>query len=415
MRFAHREAAVWREQALRALGHLPDSPENRVEGIDLRMELRVSLLALGDLGELSRIPALLEEAARLAADLGDQRRLGLALTYLGGYAHEIAEAETALSYGERAMAIARDLGDPGLEIAAALVLGQTHFSVGSFGRAIELLGRNVATLETFRPAEDSFTMTPVSVISRCFLARALVEVGEFEKAAIRAKEVIAVSEADDHASGLANGLFALGVVHVRQGDIPRAISALERGVAIARSAVAFLVPVVNTALGHGLALTGRVRDCIALLEEAGRAARAAGRLGVEVAAHQMLAEAHILDGRLEEASAVAADALDTARRIRRRGMEAWVLRALGDISAAGTAPDLGEADRRYREALDLARQLGMRPLVAHCHLGLGKVSRRTGKRQEAEDHLAIATTMYQEMGMRFWLEQVEAARQELTG
>jgi hypothetical protein len=50
----------------------------------------------------------------------------------------------------------------------------------------------------------------------------------------------------------------------------------------------------------------------------------------------------------------------------------------------------------------------MRPLVAHCHLGLGKLYRRTGKRQEAHEHLTTATTMYREMDMRFWLEQAEA-------
>ena len=49
----------------------------------------------------------------------------------------------------------------------------------------------------------------------------------------------------------------------------------------------------------------------------------------------------------------------------------------------------------------------MRPLVAHCHLGLGKLYRRTGKREQAQEHLATATTMYREMDMRFWLEQAD--------
>jgi hypothetical protein len=59
-------------------------------------------------------------------------------------------------------------------------------------------------------------------------------------------------------------------------------------------------------------------------------------------------------------------------------------------------------------ALTLAGELGMRPLTAHCHLGLGKLSRRTGKREQAREHLTAATTMYREMDMRFWLEQAEA-------
>lgn len=62
----------------------------------------------------------------------------------------------------------------------------------------------------------------------------------------------------------------------------------------------------------------------------------------------------------------------------------------------------------------LARELGMRPVAAHCHLGLGKLCRRTGKRQEAQEHLLTATTMYREMGMRFYLEQAEAEVKELV-
>jgi hypothetical protein len=52
----------------------------------------------------------------------------------------------------------------------------------------------------------------------------------------------------------------------------------------------------------------------------------------------------------------------------------------------------------------------MRPLVAHCHLGLGQLYQRTGKRDQAQEHLTIATTMYREMDMQFWLEQAEADR-----
>ena len=45
--------------------------------------------------------------------------------------------------------------------------------------------------------------------------------------------------------------------------------------------------------------------------------------------------------------------------------------------------------------------------MAHCHLGLGKLYRRTIKREQAQEHLATATTMYREMGMTYWLEKAE--------
>jgi hypothetical protein len=61
----------------------------------------------------------------------------------------------------------------------------------------------------------------------------------------------------------------------------------------------------------------------------------------------------------------------------------------------------------YRQALALAQSHGMRPLVAHCYLGLSKLYRRTGKPEQARENFTAATTMYREMDMDFWLEQSE--------
>jgi hypothetical protein len=80
---------------------------------------------------------------------------------------------------------------------------------------------------------------------------------------------------------------------------------------------------------------------------------------------------------------------------------------------AGLRSDAGFAEAELTEALAIAEELGMRPLVAHCHLGLGKLYRRTDKREQAREHLATATTMYREMGMTYWLEKVEAEMGEL--
>jgi lipopolysaccharide biosynthesis regulator YciM len=62
----------------------------------------------------------------------------------------------------------------------------------------------------------------------------------------------------------------------------------------------------------------------------------------------------------------------------------------------------------YRAAMTLATELGMRPLVAHCHLGLGNLYRRTGDIAKAVEHLTTAATMYREMDMGFWLEKAES-------
>jgi tetratricopeptide (TPR) repeat protein len=83
----------------------------------------------------------------------------------------------------------------------------------------------------------------------------------------------------------------------------------------------------------------------------------------------------------------------------------------GDVASAASDAD---AEGHYREALVLADDLGMRPLVANCHLGFGKLYRRTGKREQAQEHLATATTMYREMGMTYWLVRAEAAKEDVA-
>ena len=121
----------------------------------------------------------------------------------------------------------------------------------------------------------------------------------------------------------------------------------------------------------------------------------------------------MLADRLEDALAFAGRALTLARERGQCGREARALRLLGEVAARRDPPEKAEA--HYRDALALAEELGMRPLVAHCHLGLSKLYRRTGKRQDAQEHLATAATMYRDMDMPFWLEQAEEERKVSAG
>jgi hypothetical protein len=63
--------------------------------------------------------------------------------------------------------------------------------------------------------------------------------------------------------------------------------------------------------------------------------------------------------------------------------------------------------------LALAEPRSMRPLVAHCHFGLSKLHRRRGDHEQAQKHLTTAMAMYREMGMTYWLAQVEAELRQL--
>jgi tetratricopeptide (TPR) repeat protein len=120
-------------------------------------------------------------------------------------------------------------------------------------------------------------------------------------------------------------------------------------------------------------------------------------------------EVYLLAGRLEEASAHAAEALALARTHKEQGSEAWTLRLLGDIATHGEPPQTEPAEAYYHQALALAGELGVRPLQAHCHLGLGRLYGQTDRAEQARVALATAIDLYRAMDMTFWLPQAEAA------
>jgi tetratricopeptide (TPR) repeat protein len=121
-----------------------------------------------------------------------------------------------------------------------------------------------------------------------------------------------------------------------------------------------------------------------------------------------LAEACLLAADRTGAQSAGERALALARRHEERGNEAYALRLLGAIAADTDSPDQEQAESYYRQALAVAEELGMRPLVAHCHLGLGTLYQRIGRREQAQAELATAIEMYRAMEMAFWLEKAEA-------
>src|SRR5262249_43327437 len=112
---------------------------------------------------------------------------------------------------------------------------------------------------------------------------------------------------------------------------------------------------------------------------------------------------------LEEGYALVERALALARAHQERRFQAYALRLLGEIAARREPPQVELAAAHYRQALALAEALGMRPLIAHCHPGLGTLYATVGQREQAGVALATAIEMYRGMDMTFWLPQTEAA------
>jgi tetratricopeptide (TPR) repeat protein len=292
------------------------------------------------------------------------------------------------------------------EASAALLPMVTHLS-GDPARGFWILG--VPAL----PA----------VFARSFFVDALVEQGCFDQAAFHAADALAIAEAVDDPKSLSPGAAdtlvwgwsIMGFVPLARG-LPRdAIGPFERVLDLCRAHdLPTYVLTAASALAEAQALDGNARNAVRLLSPLLEGARR-GRKVYSLARNLVrLGEASLLAGVADDARAAAEEALDLARRRGMRGVEAYALRLKAETTERSRPFAPGEADRTYAEALEIADSLGMRPLVVHCHLGLGRLYRRTDKREQAHEHLTTATTMYREMGMTYWLEKAEVEMKGLA-
>jgi tetratricopeptide (TPR) repeat protein len=222
------------------------------------------------------------------------------------------------------------------------------------------------------------------------------------------EEALRIAREADHTASLVLAYRNVGFVFLRRGAGLQAIPPLERAVELCRAAE-IRIPFDITAghLGYVYALSDRVPEGVTLMEEALAHPEATGTVHHPLLL-AYLGEAHLRAGRRDDAAGVAQRALDLAHRQKERGNEAWVLRLLADIALHADLPDPESAQGHYTHALARANELGMRPLAAHCHLGLGELYRHNGDRAKDAEHLTIAATMYREMDMGFWLEKAEA-------
>jgi tetratricopeptide (TPR) repeat protein len=168
-------------------------------------------------------------------------------------------------------------------------------------------------------------------------------------------------------------------------------------------------------LGYAYALQGRLAEGRALVEEAISEGIRAGALENYSRRVAWLSEVYRLAGRGEEARQHARQALDLARQHKERGNEARALHQLGVVQAHAAPPEVAQAAAHYQQALALAKELGMRPLQAHCHRGLGTLYAAIGQWEQARAALSTAIKMYQSMEMTFWLPETEAALAQVEG
>jgi tetratricopeptide (TPR) repeat protein len=407
------DARGWFEQALGVLEALPESQSTLEQAFEIRFELRAVLTQLGGRGPR---PALerLREAEALAERLHDDHRRARVCSVLMTLHTLLGEFDEALATGTRALEMAGHLGDLRLRIFTMSYLEQAQYYRGEYERVVELATGALAALPADWVYEHFGMVAPASVYARSWLVISLAELGRFGEAAAHAAEAIRIAEATQHAYTIGLAYRAAGTFHLLAGDWARARSRLEHGIAVLRTGNVSLslLPTVAGA-SWALAQLGDASEALNRLREGEQAVAGHVAEGMHRGwDNHMLGRACLLLGRLDEARHFGDRAVELLPS--QPGAAAHALHLLGDIATHADRCDTESGEAHYRQALVLAEPRGMRPLVAYCHLGLGKLYRCTGRRQEAQEHLTTATALYRDMDMRFWLKQAEAELQALA-
>jgi tetratricopeptide (TPR) repeat protein len=191
---------------------------------------------------------------------------------------------------------------------------------------------------------------------------------------------------------------------------------LERGLALAQSTGILLqFPMTASLLSAAYALAGRAAEALPLLDQMLERLATGSRMLLQALVLTELSEACLLVGRVDEASALAERLLELSHTHTGHGYQAHAYRLLGEVARRRESPDIDQAVTHYRQALALAEELGMRPLQAHCHRGLGTLYSQIGQAEQARAELSTAIEMYRDMEMTFWLPETEAALAAVEG
>jgi DNA-binding SARP family transcriptional activator len=411
-RSANREAITCYESALTTLQHLPDGPSKAAYAIDLRIEIEVASMGLGNFKPgLARL-AEAEAIAHAAGDQGRLMRVYYRMTYdlssLGDFAGALVKGEAA-----RALAIEHDplAGMHGVNV----MLARTLYGVGDYRRAAAVTTENIGIERTLIKqaelrGEPRRRMLSLA-FSRGWIVLAMAELGEFQAGAEVGSEALeAAGEMGPHQDVWVR--LALGRLYAVQGSVDRAVAILEGALpqCEASSDLGVYFSRVASTLGEAYARSGRFPEALTLLERAVEHGETLGFVYSQPLARVCLGEARLMEGHVDEAGRQAAGALEVARRHGQRGSEAWALRLLGEVATRRSAFDRAEAEAHFAAAAALAQERGMRPLLAHCHLGVGETCRRAGEKSRAATAIEAALSAYRSLEMPYWIARAEAAQ-----
>jgi class 3 adenylate cyclase/tetratricopeptide (TPR) repeat protein len=366
-RWAWREAIGFYDRAIEALTHLPVNEDTVKTSIEARLRLRVALPGVAD---LPRIARCLDEARSLALTVGDPAQLAeidtskcLTLTKMG-------LLEQAVEAGRQGYERSRELGEKAAFVNASFALAQACWYQGEFRQSEDLLLDRLDDLRGPLRLKNTGTTGTASVLALVCLSKTYAITGQHEKAAASIAEARAIAQELAKPFDLSYSGVGSGFCLLLSGDAQGAVAELEESLRLARSAdIALLIPSSQRYLGRAYALTGRLQEAEAVLDDAIARTTTAGLLGMRLWSRAALAQVQLRNAP-GAAGETLATTLELARRYGFRPLQALLMRLLGKLYATHGGQNAQAAQAWCRQAIQLADELGMAPEAAQARRDL---------------------------------------------
>jgi tetratricopeptide (TPR) repeat protein len=243
----------------------------------------------------------------------------------------------------------------------------------------------------------------------------LSELGEFEEA-----EMWAVQ--GNELAGQARNVFSTafiqtcaGITHLRRGELDTALKFFQKANTLVHDAdIQSIFSFVAGSLGYAYLLSGRPDDALPVLEVAVKPQNLDFSIVPSIYPLAALSEAYRLTGKIGDAIKTAEEALRIFGETDERCCGAWALYSMAKIQSHDGSNQTEQAKHTVRQTKQLAEELKMRPLLAHCRFELGQLYARSGENEKAGFQLTRAVELYRSLGMKFWLPKAEAILSEVS-
>ncbi len=389
-RSANLEGIAHFTKGLNVLATLPDSRDRLERELALRTALGPALMSTKGLGA-REVEQNYTRALELCRQLGERSELFAVLRGLWEF-HELrGDLKTALELGEELFRLAQAVDDPALRLIAHDVLGDTLYWLGEFTRSLEHLehGIELYRIDEHRALAHQHAGYDPGVACRSFSAYALWYLGYPDRAVRRVEEAIALASELSQTFSMIIAVEFGAVVHHLRREAPLARAYAETDIALStEQANAFLLGHGMVERGWAIAQEGQVDEGLALIVSGMDVCRSSGSVLEFPHPWASLAETYRQGGRIDEALLAVAEGLTQAQETSARFNEAELYRLKGELLLVSPGPGAEDAERCFRQAVEIARGQSAKSLELRAAMSLSRLLQRQGKREDARRLLA---------------------------